>query len=146
MRARVESNGDLLAIFQADGGTPSGYGLIKLDKSSRLINLGQLGRRQSSRVIEVDPVTQRIHWEYAGSDAEPFFSYWRSSQQRLPNGNTLIVESATGRVFEVTRDRRIVWEYVNPIRGGERNKYIPIIPIITGAQRLPREALPFVRR
>lgn len=106
-------------------------------------NLGQLGRRQSSRVIEVDPLTQRIHWEYAGSDAERFFSYWRSQQQRLPNGNTLIVESETGRVFEVTRDRRIVWEYVNPIRGGEREQYIPVI---TGAQRLPREALPFVGR
>ena len=34
--------------------------------------------------------------------------------QRLPNGNTLITEGAGGRIFEVTNDRQIVWEYMNP--------------------------------
>jgi hypothetical protein len=37
--------------------------------------------------------------------------------QRLPNGNTLITESAFGRFFEVTREGEIVWEYVNPFFG-----------------------------
>ncbi len=34
--------------------------------------------------------------------------------QRLPNGNTLICEGSFGRIFEVTMEREVVWEYVNP--------------------------------
>lgn len=36
-RCRLFPNGDLLAIYHADGDTPYGYGLIKLDKDSRLL-------------------------------------------------------------------------------------------------------------
>jgi hypothetical protein len=35
---------------------------------------------------------------------------------RLPNGNTLIVESDAGRAFEVTAEGEIVWEFLNPDR------------------------------
>ena len=38
--------------------------------------------------------------------------------QRLSNGNTLICAGAPGRVFEVTADKRVVWDYLNPL-GGE---------------------------
>ena len=36
-----------------------------------------------------------------------------SGAQRLPNGNTLICSGASGRLIEVTRDGRIVWDYWN---------------------------------
>ena len=36
--------------------------------------------------------------------------------QRLPNGNTLITEGSDGRVFEVTPDHKIVWEFVSPYK------------------------------
>ena len=42
-----------------------------------------------------------------------------SSAQRLPNGNTLIVEGSDGRFIEVTREHEIVWEYINPYDSGE---------------------------
>ncbi len=106
-------------------------------------NLGHWGQGTLSRVIEIDPLTQAIHWEYAGDKGEAFFSEWRSGQQRLPNGNTLIVESDAARLLEVTPDRRIAWEYVNPTRGGEREQYVPVI---TGAERIPQGALTFVGR
>jgi hypothetical protein len=32
----------------------------------------------------------------------------------LPNGNTLVCESAKGRIFEVAPDREVVWEYHSP--------------------------------
>ena len=32
----------------------------------------------------------------------------------MPNGNTLITESDSGHVFEVTKDGSIVWEFYNP--------------------------------
>jgi len=36
-----------------------------------------------------------------------------SGAQRLPNGNTLICEGRQGRLFEVTSEGDIVWEYIS---------------------------------
>ena len=51
----------------------------------------------------------------------------RSSETRLANGNTLIVESIAGRVLEVAPNDDIVWEFINPVRGGEHQNRIPTI-------------------
>jgi Arylsulfotransferase (ASST) len=70
-----------------------------------------------SRVLEIDPIKQQIVWQYTGEDSGgpgwSFRSTHISSARRLPNGNTLICEGQAGRVFQVTRDGEIVWEYVN---------------------------------
>ena len=52
----------------------------------------------------------------SASEADSFFSLLRGGNQRLPNGNTIITESDQGRVFEVTKDGKIVWEFYNPLR------------------------------
>jgi hypothetical protein len=70
--------------------------------------------REWSRVVEVDPVTREIVWEYRAPDPESFYSAARGANQRLSNGNTLITESDSGRAFEVTPDGEIVWEFLNP--------------------------------
>lgn len=70
--------------------------------------------RNYSRVIELDPVTKEIEWEYKADPKESFFTYGRGSNQRLPNENTLITDTCSGRVFEITKDGRIVWEFYNP--------------------------------
>jgi hypothetical protein len=67
-----------------------------------------------SRVIEVDPRTSAIVWEYADQSLFEFFSPSISGAQRLANGNTLICEGVHGRIFEVTHDGEVVWEYVSP--------------------------------
>ena len=67
-----------------------------------------------SRVVELDPRTGEIVWQYVGSPQVSFFSANISGAQRLPNGNTLVCEGAAGRLFEVTAEGAIVWEYVNP--------------------------------
>jgi hypothetical protein len=67
-----------------------------------------------SRVIEVDPRTSEIVWQYRDQSLFEFFSPYISGAQRLPNGNTLICEGCHGRIFEVTADGEVVWEYVNP--------------------------------
>ncbi|HMH53807.1 MAG TPA: aryl-sulfate sulfotransferase [Candidatus Acidoferrum sp.] len=67
-----------------------------------------------SRVIEVDPRTSAIVWEYHDQSLFDFFSPYISGAQRLANGNTLICEGCHGRIFEVTADGQVVWEYVNP--------------------------------
>jgi hypothetical protein len=69
-----------------------------------------------SRVIELDPRSREIVWEYKADPPEGFYTLARGSAQRLANGNTLIAESDKGRIFEVTPAGEIVWSFVNPGR------------------------------
>jgi hypothetical protein len=73
---------------------------------------------QGSRVLEIDPITREIVWQYdASASKQPYWAFFSpiiSSARRLPNGNTLIDEGIHGRIFQVTSDGEIVWEYVNP--------------------------------
>jgi hypothetical protein len=74
------------------------------------------GSRWYSAVRELDPVTGRDVWSYAGNLFRKFRSKDVGASYRLKNGNTLIVESRRGRAFEVTPKREIVWEFINPNR------------------------------
>ena len=67
-----------------------------------------------SRVVEVDPATGEIAWEYHGDPLLSFFTHFTGGAERLPNGNTLITEGAPGRIFEVTSGGEVVWEFLNP--------------------------------
>lgn len=69
---------------------------------------------RGSAVIEFDPKTNDSVWEYWGNPTQTFESCRTSGCQRLSSGNTLICEGVWGRIFEVTREGDIVWEYVNP--------------------------------
>jgi hypothetical protein len=74
-----------------------------------------------SRVIELDPRTGKTVWEYRGRPTFSFFSPHISGAQRLASGNTLICEGQWGRLFEVTPDGEIVWEYVSPFIGPDNH-------------------------
>jgi len=109
-----------------------GETILDLPHMPRMLPIGTIlvfdnGRgRGYSRIVEVDPVTEKIVWEYRADPPESFFSPWRGSSQRLPNGNTLICSSERGRVFEVTREGKIVWEFWSPIfneKGQRRRIY-----------------------
>ena len=90
--------------------------------------------RTYSRILEIDPVENLIVWEYQADPPEKFYSKTRGSNQRLPNGNTLICESERGRVFEITPSGEVVWEFYNPdIRDGRRR-------LIYRMMRISREA------
>ena len=67
-----------------------------------------------SRVIEMNPKTGEIEWEYRADPPGDLYTFVCGGAQRLPNGNTLICETCMGRFFEVTPDKEVVWEYVNP--------------------------------
>ena len=69
-----------------------------------------------SRIVEVDPRTNEIVWTYLspGALAWRFFSSLISGAHRTPNGNTFITEGMPGRLFEVTPEGEIVWEYITP--------------------------------
>jgi hypothetical protein len=46
-----------------------------------------------------------------------FYSFIGGFVERLPNWNSLITETTTGRIFEVNQEGEIVWEYVHPVAG-----------------------------
>lgn len=83
-------------------------------------------KRKWSRVIELDPLTKEIVWEYKAAVPKEFYSGARGANQRLPNGNTLITESNRGRAFEVTPDGDIVWEFFVPHLGPKGHRQIII--------------------
>jgi hypothetical protein len=113
--AGLMGEGNLLVF---DGGGDAGYGPAGGVAAQGL----GVHRRDNARVVEVDPATGKVLWEYtpqtAGHinplDNYKFLSPDFGNAQRLANGNTLINEGANGRLFEVTDEGEVVWEYVNP--------------------------------
>ena len=105
-------------IMVFDNGGWGGYGTPNILSPKGM----KVMRRDYSRVVEFDPITLEIKWQFSAedmkvripSDAHFFYSPLVSSAQRLPNGNTLITEGSSSRLLEVTEDKEIVWEYVSP--------------------------------
>ena len=93
-------------ILIFDNGGWAGYGApSRTSKDGTKADL-----RDHSRIIELDPVTLKVVWEFDGSvwggmmsitSMSKFYSPLISSAQRLPNGNTLIDEGCSCRMFEV---------------------------------------------
>ncbi|MCD1296018.1 aryl sulfotransferase [Methanocella sp. CWC-04] len=109
-----------------------GHGILNHQHDARMLDNGNIliynnyenddslvktgGLLPHSSVIEVDPRTGDIVWRYdiESEDGTIFFSCLISGASRLPNGNTLICEGCSGRIIEVTPDKKIVWEFTNP--------------------------------
>jgi hypothetical protein len=84
----------------------------------------------TSRVVEIDPRTNKVVWEYTGAPGEQtkFASSIMGAAQRLGNGNTLITLSTGGRIVEITPDKKIIWEYANEFRDEEQRAHILFRP------------------
>jgi len=127
-------------ILVFDNGGWAGYGKPNPSSADGVKN----ALRDHSRILEINPVTLEIEWQYtpteagyqAPLDSYRFYSPYISSAQRLPGGNTLITEGADGRVFEVTREHELVWEYISPYKN-KRNSNM-----VYRAYRLPYEWVP----
>jgi hypothetical protein len=93
-----------------------------------------------SRVVEVDPATKEVAWTYQAPTILGFYSFMGGGADRLPNGNTLITECATGRLFEVTPEGETVWEYVSGFMAGSAFGASPAVhharPILPSDPRL----------
>ena len=94
-----------------------------------------------SQVVELDPLQRKVVWRYGADD---FFSATRGSVQRLPNGNTLVTESDTGYVFEVTPAGERVWVFANPFftEGTKRMPIWRMRRFERGDPRLPFDSSP----
>jgi outer membrane protein assembly factor BamB len=117
-----------------DNGGASGYGFanpIAPDGRGAFV-------RPTSRVLEINPVTLELVWSYTNPR---FFSTNISSAQRLANGNTLVTAGAGGRMFEITREGAIVWEYMYPQFSGANSSNA-----VYRAYRVPYSWIPQLMR
>jgi len=100
----------------------------KILPNGNLLLFDNHGNAGPSAVLEFDPRTMETVWEFRGSADEPFYSKTCGTSERLANGNTLISETDFGRAFEVTPDGKIAWEFYNPHRAGEDDRFIASLP------------------
>jgi hypothetical protein len=105
-----DSDGKSLRVFPAGR-----FVAIRLPDGNTLIACGD-----EHRVIEVDP-QDRIVWEVKKDDVPGNSLGFAAGLQRLPNGNTVICnwsghggEKEQPQVFEITRDKKVVWAVQDP--------------------------------
>jgi hypothetical protein len=67
-----------------------------------------------SRILRIEPSTREVETLYGHKEHQDFFTLRCGKHQHLPNGNMLITESWTGRVFEVTKNSEVVWSWITP--------------------------------
>jgi hypothetical protein len=107
-----------------------GYGELSFPHMPTMLESGRIlvydngVRNKMTRVLELDPASEEIVWSYPSPPRRDFYSMRRGSNQRLPNGNTLIAESEKGHVIEVTPKGELVWEFWNPELKGTSRKRI----------------------
>jgi len=109
---RTATDGELrLTVFNNGGGRPDG------DYSSvDELSLPFDAATGFSRAPGTAYGPRQPTWSHQNKGA--FYAPFISGASRLPNGNTLICEGPSGRVFEINPAEEIVWEWKNPL-GGE---------------------------
>ena len=85
--------------------------------------------KQGSQILEWDCRRHQPRWRFTPADyfygfgsppaEDAFSSPIGGRQQRLPNGNYLVVETCGGSLFEVTPEKKVVWKYVSTNFDGE---------------------------
>jgi hypothetical protein len=113
------ADGKVVAEYPTDAAELGGreaenwpFTAIRLPNDHMLVNL-----THGNKTVEFDE-TGRIVWKVSNDDfpkEQPFAD--PCGGQRLPNGNTVIASYGSGgpiKVFEVTRDKRLVWKYSGP--------------------------------
>ena len=85
------------------------YSATRLENGNTLIGTGD-GRR----VIEVNPAGETV-WELTSADLPGVELVWVTMCERLPNGNTLVVNCHAGlanpQILEVTPGKEVVWSF-----------------------------------
>ncbi len=118
------SQGEVIRVLKTDleslGGRAAEnwpFTAIRLENGNTLVNL-----THGNKTVEFDEAGN-IVWRISNADfpdLKPFDD--PCGGQRLPNGNTVITSyhATKGiKVFEVTRDKKMVWKYDGPYRAHE---------------------------
>jgi hypothetical protein len=84
---------------------------VQFLESGNLLLFDNRGLPKGSRVLEYNPRTQALPWSYAGENRGPFYTSERGLCQRLPNGNTLVVNTEGEEMLEVNQKKEVVWTF-----------------------------------
>lgn len=113
-------NGEVVKTFKTDleqlGGREAEnwpFTAIRLDNDNTVISL-----THGNKIIEVD-ADGEVVWKMSNDDVDEEIFADPCGAQRLPNGNTVIASYAAQegvKLFEVTREREVVWTYEGPHR------------------------------
>lgn len=106
--------------------------------SGRILLFDNRGHGGDSRLLEVDPLTGEIAWEWSGDPPSSFSSTVAGTVARLPDGNTLVTESVPGRAFELDPAGRVAWELRSPHRAGRDDV---LVAMLFEVQRVPPDHL-----
>ena len=121
-------NIDQIAVMEPDSGRilwSWGLGELQGPHHPTMLDNGHIlvfnngVKRISSSIVELDPASGEIVWEYQADPPGSFYSFSRGSAQRLPNGNTLACVSDKAYAFEVTPEGETVWKWQNPVMVGK---------------------------
>lgn len=111
------------------GGLSGGHEAVMIEKglpgagNIMIFDNGRSLHKGESYILEIKPTDKSLVKVYdRGSE---FFSNSAGAAQRLPNGNTLISEDLTGRVFEIDTQDEIVWQFKGKHRIARAKKYLP---------------------
>ncbi|HEX5000836.1 MAG TPA: aryl-sulfate sulfotransferase, partial [Terriglobia bacterium] len=142
----LEGAGHLLVFNNGDGRPGGAYSTVE-ELALPMDASGHYALGSNKRFGPEAPV-----WSYTAPNPRDFYSVNISGAQRLPNGNTLICAGAPGIVFEVTPEKKVVWQYNLPGFGsgrgqGSRNvfrayRFGPDFPGLSGKTLMP--GLPLV--
>lgn len=110
----LSPEGTLLREIAVDGFP---HAAIRLPDGHLLVTLGTAGK-----VIELD-ASLKVVWEIGQAELPGNPLRLPAGCQRLPNGNTIVCNYLPGpfmgkqpQAFEVTRDKRVVWEFTDHAR------------------------------
>jgi hypothetical protein len=112
--------------------------------NGHLLLFDNCGSSRQTRILEYDPLTQAIPWVYANEDSMAFNAFARGMKQRLPNGNTLILDPDNRRLFEVTQSKDLVWENLCSLPSGSPDQ-VPGSHPLTSARRYSADELTFLK-
>jgi len=99
-----------IAIIDPDGAIEWQHPIESIHDLQLLPNGHVLFQTKWTRIVEVDPSSGDIVWEYDSSESNG--NHGKRVEvhafQRLPNGDTMIAESGLGRILEVDADGKLV--------------------------------------
>jgi len=107
----VETHSEVLEInpYLDEAGTDTGDYVNPPDAGYTKTKVGAAGAAYYN-------LSNQVEWYFRAQYVNSFYGSFISGNQRLPNGNTLICSGPTGHFFEVTEDKEVVWEYIQPSR------------------------------
>ena len=105
------------------------YSAIRLANGNTLMGCGD-----GHRAIEVDPASE-IVWSVAEKDLPGITLAWVTMVERLPDGNTVIVNCHAGpenpQIVEVTPEKQVVWTFKDFERFGNS---MPVARVLDAAK------------